>query len=156
MTDTGRRLLTASIWAGVGAATITLFGVFFATLVSPDFWWTTHALSDLGSLASDSTTATPTTRLLFNGGLIAGGVVGLGFDPALLVARRNVVELLGVGAAGLTLVAMGLIGVFPLPRDLHTPVDDFDSLVPQLPAGSAERAAAALRTDVEALLDGGG
>lgn len=117
--STERRLLAASTWAGVGAPTITVVGIFLATLVSPDFGWTANALSDLGSRAPDATAATATTRLLFNGGLIAGGLVGLGFGPALLVAHRNIVELLGVGLAGLTLVAMGLIGVFPLPTDEH-------------------------------------
>jgi hypothetical membrane protein len=121
-TGTERRLLAASTWAGVGATTITVVGILLATLVSPDFAWTANALSGLGNRAPDAPVATATTRLLFNGGLVAGSLVGLGFGPALLVAHRNLVELLGVGLAGLTLVAMGLIGVFPLPTDQHFPV----------------------------------
>lgn len=117
--DTEWRLLAASTWAGVGAPTIAAVGIFLATLLSPDFAWTANALSDLGSLAPDAAVATPTTRVLFNGGLVAGGIVGLAFGPALFVARRNPVELLGVGIAGLTLVAMALIGVFPLPTEEH-------------------------------------
>jgi hypothetical membrane protein len=117
--ETERRLLSASTWAGVGAPAITVVGILVATLLSPDFGWTANALSDLGSVAPDATAATATTRLLFNGGLLAGGIVGLGFGPALLVAYRNLVELLGVGLAGLTLVTMGLIGVFPLPTEEH-------------------------------------
>jgi len=111
------RLRRASVVAGGLAPVLTLGAILAATLLSPSFSWTANALSNLGG--REAAVATPTTRLLFNDGLILGGLVGLGFGPALLAARRNVVELAGVGLFGLTLVAMALIGVFPQHRDPH-------------------------------------
>ncbi|MFB6084588.1 MAG: DUF998 domain-containing protein [Halorientalis sp.] len=115
MTDTAERV---SAWAGLVAPFLSLGGVVLATLVSPSFAWTVNALSDLGAL--DGPVATDLTRLLFNGGLIAGGLVALGFGYALYLAARNLVELAGIGLFGLTTLSMALIGVFPLPRDAHT------------------------------------
>ena len=59
---------------------------------------------------------------MFNGGLIAGGFVGLGFGYALVGAARNRIELVGVALFGLDLVALVLIGVFPQGTDPHVPV----------------------------------
>jgi hypothetical membrane protein len=109
--------LRVSVVAGVLAPVLTLGAIFAATLLSPSFSWTANALSNLGG--KYAAVATPTTRLLFNNGLVLGGLVGLGFGPALLAARRNVVELLGTGLFGLTLGAMALIGVFPQHLDPH-------------------------------------
>ena len=111
------RLRRASVAAGILAPVLTLGAILAATLLSPSFSWTANALSNLGG--RDAAVATPTTRLLFNNGLILGGLVGLGFGPALLAARRNAVELAGIGLFGLTVVAMALIGVFPQHRDPH-------------------------------------
>jgi hypothetical membrane protein len=110
-------LLGASVVAGILAPLVTLGAIFAATLLSPSFSWTANALSNLGG--ANAAVATPTTRLLFNDGLIVGGVAGFGFGPALLAARRNAVELAGAGLFGLTLAAMALIGVFPQHRDPH-------------------------------------
>ncbi|RXK49192.1 DUF998 domain-containing protein [Halorientalis pallida] len=114
MTDTAER---ASVWAGLAAPVLSLVGVLLATLVSPSFAWTGNALSELGGPADP--VATDLTRLLFNGGLIAGGVVALGFGYALLLTARNLVELAGIGLFGLTSLSMALIGVFPLPQAAH-------------------------------------
>jgi hypothetical membrane protein len=111
------RLRRASVAAGALAPVLTLGAIFAATLLSPSFSWTAKALSNLGG--PDAAVATPTTRLLFNNGLLLGGLVGLGFGPTLLAARRNAVELAGVALFGLTVVAMALIGVFPQHRDPH-------------------------------------
>lgn len=110
-------LYRVSVAAGAIAPLVALGTIFAATLLSPSFAWTANALSNLGG--KYAAVATPTTRLLFNNGLIVGGVVGLGFGPALLAARRNAVELLGVALFGASLVAMALIGVFPQHRDPH-------------------------------------
>ena len=107
----------ASVLAGALAPLVTLGAIFAATLLSPSFSWTANALSNLGGRSADA--ATPTTRFLFNNGLLLGGLLGFGFGPALLAARRNAVELLGVVLFGLTLAAMALIGVFPQHRDPH-------------------------------------
>lgn len=114
MTDTAER---ASVWAGLVAPVMAFLGVLSATLVSPSFSWTEHALSQLGGPTGP--VATDLTRLLFNGGLVAGGVVALGFGVALLRAARNRLELVGIGLFGLTALAMALIGVFPTPQPTH-------------------------------------
>ncbi|WP_336003254.1 DUF998 domain-containing protein [Halorientalis halophila] len=114
MTDTVDRL---SVWAGLVAPVLSMCGVLFATVASPRFAWTEHALSELG--AASGPVATELTRLTFNGGLIGGGLVSLGFGYALLRAARNRVELTGIGLFGLTAASMVLIGVFPTPRPVH-------------------------------------
>jgi hypothetical membrane protein len=114
MTDTAER---ASVWAGVIAPALSFVGLLLATLVSPSFAWTGNALSALG--APSGPVATDLTRLLFNGGLITGGLAALGFGYALLLAARNRVELAGIALFGLTSISMALIGVFPLPQPRH-------------------------------------
>ncbi|MFD1587583.1 DUF998 domain-containing protein [Halorientalis brevis] len=117
MTATADRV---SWGAGIVAPVVTLGAIFVATLLSPQFSWTGNALSNLGTTIS--TASTPTTRLVFNGGLIAGGFVGLWFGYALVGAARNRIELVGVALFGLVLVALVLIGVFPQGTDPHVPV----------------------------------
>ncbi len=114
MTDAAER---ASVWAGLTAPVLSFAGVLLATLLSPSFAWTGNALSDLG--APTGAVATDLTRLVFNGGLIAGGVVALGLGYALYLAARNLFELAGIGLFGFTSLSMALIGVFPLPQDAH-------------------------------------
>jgi hypothetical membrane protein len=107
----------ASVAAGFAAPVVTLGAILVATLVSPSFAWRRHALSELG--AATGAVATSATRVLFNGGLLVGAVVALGFGYALLRRRRNVVELVGIGCFGLVVIAQGLIGVFALPHPFH-------------------------------------
>ncbi|AQL41352.1 hypothetical protein BV210_00860 [Halorientalis sp. IM1011] len=114
MTNTVER---ASVWAGLLAPILSFGGLLLATLVSPAFTWTGHALSELG--APTGPVATDLTRLLFNGGLIAGGLVALGFGYALFLAARNLVELAGIALFGLTSISMAGIGVFPMPQAAH-------------------------------------
>lgn len=111
---------TVSCALGLAAAVVTLGGIALAAVVSPVFSVFTHALSDLG--AAGGPVSTPTTRLLFNGGLVAGAVLGVGFAPALLAGTRNAVEVGGALLFGPTLLAMGLVGVFPVPALWHVPV----------------------------------
>jgi len=114
------RVYRVSSWAGFLAPTITLGAIFLATLLSPSFSWTYNALSNLGGTLTEA--GTPTTRLVFNGGLVGGGLIGFGFAYALLSVARNRVELAGIGIFGLDLVSLVLIGVFPEQEPLHIPV----------------------------------
>ena len=96
---------------GTGGATVavTLVAIFVATLVSPAFSWTGNALSNLG--VTQTAAGTGLTVVLFNGGLILGGLLGVGFAVALW---RGAVSLAGRVTAfsfGLTVVFMGLVGV---------------------------------------------
>jgi hypothetical membrane protein len=114
MTDTAEQV---SVWAGLTAPVLSLVGVLLATVLSPSFAWTANALSDLG--APTDPVATDLTRLVFNGGLILGGIAALGFGYAMYLVARNLVELAGIGLFWLTSLSMALIGVFPLPQDAH-------------------------------------
>jgi hypothetical membrane protein len=107
----------ASSLAGVLAVVVALGSVLLATLLSPSFTWTGHALSNLGGRYHPASTST--TRLVFNYGLMAGGLLGSGFGYALYRAYRNRVELLGIVSFGVTLLFMALVGVFPQHRDPH-------------------------------------
>ncbi|WP_336022354.1 DUF998 domain-containing protein [Halobellus salinisoli] len=97
--------------AGPVGAIFTSSAILAATLLSPTFSWTESALSNLGVAAE------PFVALLFNGGLVAGAVIGLAYALALRPYSRT----LAVGYV-LSLLAMALVGVFPAGTDPHIPV----------------------------------
>ncbi|WP_049985449.1 DUF998 domain-containing protein [Halobellus rufus] len=97
--------------AGPVGAIFTSSAILTATLLSPAFTWTDSALSDLG-VAAD-----PLVALLFNGGLVVGAAIGLAYALAL----RPHSSALAIGYA-LSVLAMGLVGVFPAGTDPHFPV----------------------------------
>lgn len=105
---------------GAVAVALALGGIFVATVVSPSFAWGENALSDLG--VAWSAAGTDATVLAFNGGLIAGGVVGLALARALAATARTRAEHSVVVLFGLTVGLLGLIGVFPRGSPLHLPV----------------------------------
>lgn len=97
--------------SGPLGAVLTVGAILAAIALSPEFSWTASALSDLG--VGDDVAV----RLLFNGGLIGGGVVAVAYGLALRPHSAVV-------AAGyvLAVVAMALVGVFPAGTPLHFPV----------------------------------
>jgi hypothetical membrane protein len=105
----------ASALAGLAAPVASLGAIFLATLLSPTFSWTESALSNLGAPGEP-------TAPLFNGGLILGGLLALGFGPALWTASDHPLERAGIALFALTAVSLGLIGVFPLGTPEHFPV----------------------------------
>lgn len=107
-------------WAGVVAVAVTLGAVLAATIVSPAFQWDGNALSNLG--VTTTAAGTGLTVLLFNGGLIAGGLFGVVFAVTLYRAGSSLASRATGVAFGLTTVLMGLVGVFPQDRPLHFPV----------------------------------
>ncbi|GGN87747.1 DUF998 domain-containing protein [Haloarcula pellucida] len=109
----------ASGWAGVASVLLTNVATVGATVASPSFEWTGNALSDLGQPGTP--VATPVTTLLFDGGLVLGGLVGLGFAYTLWTAGENVVERLAVLPFAVALVGMAGVGVFPSSQPLHAP-----------------------------------
>jgi hypothetical membrane protein len=96
---------------------LTLGSTLLSTTLSPSFAWQSDALSNLGVTTTDA--GTTTTVLLFNGGLIVGGAVGAGFAAASYRRLTNRQDRAVVALAGLSLVLMGLIGVFP--QDVRGP-----------------------------------
>ncbi|WP_161973227.1 DUF998 domain-containing protein [Halostella litorea] len=111
MTDF-RRLAAAT---GLVAPVLAVGSFTLATTLSPTFTWSGAALSDMGRPSEP-------TYWLFNGGLVAAGVVGLPFTYALSSAARNAVHRAGVAAFAVAVACMGLVGVFHLPRAGHAAV----------------------------------
>jgi hypothetical membrane protein len=106
--------------SGAVAVGVTMVAILLATALSPAFSWTGNALSNLG--VTKTAAGTPLTAIIFNGGLVVGGVVGVVFAVAL---ARSLPTLGGrvVGLLfGLAMVTMGAVGVFPQNRALHVPV----------------------------------
>ncbi|ELZ26315.1 hypothetical protein C474_21501 [Halogeometricum pallidum JCM 14848] len=94
--------------AGPLGAVVALAGIAVAVALSPSFSWTASALSDLG--------VDPRTSLPFNGGLLVGGCLALGYVPALRDASRTV-----AATYALCAVAMAGVGAFPSDQPLHYP-----------------------------------
>jgi hypothetical membrane protein len=107
-------------WSGVVAVVVTIGSILAATVVSPGFSWQSNALSNLGVTSTE--VGTQTTVVLFNGGLVAGGVVGVVFGYALLRAATTRAEYAVIGLLAITLALMALVGVFPQGTGPHFPV----------------------------------
>lgn len=99
-------------WTAVVAAVVAFGAILTATFVAPWFSWTGNALSDLGH--HDRATAS-----LFNGGLIAAGLIGAVFPVWLVIDADAIVRRLGAAVVAATLVDLALIGLFPTPHGLH-------------------------------------
>lgn len=102
-------------WAGPVAIAIAFVGIIGSTLLAPEFSWTGNALSDLGARGQS-------TAPLFNWSLIVAGVVGLPFAWRVWIATERALQRVGVAVIAASLVAMALVGVFPLPAPAHGPV----------------------------------
>ncbi|MDZ7702273.1 MAG: DUF998 domain-containing protein [Halobacteriales archaeon] len=105
----------AAAWAGLASSVVGFGTILLATLVSPTFSWTASALSDLGAAGEP-------TAWLFNGGLIAAGVVGLPFGWALFATARGALERAGAAAFAGSVAALALVGAFPTGTPTHFPV----------------------------------
>lgn len=102
-------------WAAVVATVVAFGAILTATVLAPWFSWTGNALSDLGHHER-------ATAPLFNGGLIAAGLLGAVFPAWLVLERDGLLHRIGAAIVGATLVDLALIGVFPTPMDLHVTV----------------------------------
>lgn len=109
---------------GVVGPAVAATAILAATLVDPQFVWTNSALSDTGALPDGqsitwSFVGSSPQFLVFNGGLILTGVIGMPFSGVLWARSETLFQRLGVVAFGVALVALALVGVFHLPRDPH-------------------------------------
>jgi len=106
-----------AIYCGLLAPVVSLGSTGLSTVVAPasEFTWEAYALSDLGR-------ASARTFVLFNGGLLLGGLLGVAFAWPLWRHSRNLLERFGTVVFALAVVGLGLVGVFYLPHELHTPV----------------------------------
>jgi hypothetical membrane protein len=118
--DQNRRQL----YAGVLLPAILLIAPLLATLLAPGFKWTDNALSNLGRLpAGDSISLSLITNqpefFVFNGGLVAAGLVGLPFGKWLFDEATNHLKRAGACVFLLSMILLSSIGVFYIPHDLH-------------------------------------
>jgi len=102
---------------GVAAIVITFLGIFGAVALSPSFAWSENALSNLG--VASHAAGTETTVLLFNGGLILGGVLGIGFAVALALEEKHALRRLGATVFGVAMASMAGVGIFPQNQPFH-------------------------------------
>lgn len=105
---------------GALAAAVTIGCTLVATLVSPSFAWQENALSNLGVTATAA--GTTVTVVLFNGGLILGGLLGLVFCALLYRDATGRFHRIVAVLLSLTLGLMALVGVFPQDTAPHFPV----------------------------------
>lgn len=114
---TVRRLTLHAGPAALVVSALAVFGsVVLASWVVADwFTWTGHALSHLGE-------AGRATAPLFNYGLIVAGLLGVAFAGWVWTAAENRWHRLAALLLGLGLLNSSLVGVYPLPHALHTPV----------------------------------
>jgi len=89
-------------------APLVAFALIFSAIASyPEFSWTDNALSDLGVVEG-------ITSVLFNSGLILGGVLCVVFAAGLFVfLKKRIVGKLGAVIFVLASLALFAIGVFP-------------------------------------------
>jgi hypothetical membrane protein len=77
-----------------------------AIVYSPQFSWTGNALSDLGVQEG-------VTAILFNSGLIIGGILALVFVSGLFVLQKIILGRIGVFIFVLAALALMAVGIFP-------------------------------------------
>jgi len=105
----------AGVWLGVLGIAASFVGIAVAMSLAPWFSLTGNALSDLGASGRASAPA-------FNGGLLLGGLLGVGFAARLWPEAPGPAGRLGVVLIAAALGALALIGVFPTPHPYHLPV----------------------------------
>lgn len=98
---------SVATYCGFAGATVSLGAIVLATIVAPaeTFTWQRRALSDMGRYGAP-------TFFLFNGGLIAGGLLGLPFAWRLWIESRNALERVGIVLLALAVGGMIGVGVF--------------------------------------------
>ncbi|MGQ3412293.1 DUF998 domain-containing protein [Natrinema sp. LN54] len=98
---------TIATYCGIAGPIVSVGAIVLATIVAPSetFTWQGRALSDMGRYGAP-------TFPLFNGGLIAGGLLGLPFGWRLWIASRNALERVGTALLALTVAGMIGVGVF--------------------------------------------
>lgn len=110
--------------AGLVAPLVALASVLLATLLDPSFTWTGSALSHTGELPPGRSVSLGLfvdrpSFLVFNGGLVTAGLVGLPFAWLLYADATHSMERSGALSFGLALASMVAAGVFYLPQGYH-------------------------------------
>lgn len=111
--------------------------VLVATFVDPRYSWVTRSLSSMGESTGLGLLAVGDPNqlawVLFNGGLFAGGLLGLPFVALLLLEGRNRLERVGAAWFGFALVCMAGVGVAFIESDAApAPFDELHFLFASL------------------------
>lgn len=114
----------AATACGIVGPLVAAVGILAATAVDPSFQWAASALSDTGAHAPGQAVDPSFLRsnpefLLFNGGLVLTGSIGLPFAWSLWDGADHWVQRAGAVWFALAMLAMALVGVFHLPHSLH-------------------------------------
>jgi hypothetical membrane protein len=131
------RLRRTLAYFGIAAPAVSLGLVFLTTLVDPKYSWATRSLSSMGESTGLGLLAIGDPNqlawLLFNGGLFAGGLLGLPFVALLWLDARNRPERVGAAWFGFALLCMSGVGVAFLESDAApAPFDQFHFLFASL------------------------
>jgi len=97
---------------GLAAIVVAFGGVVYAMFAAPWFSPLYYALSDLGARGV-------VTAPIFNGALMVGGALGVGFVAAVLTDTDNPIRQAGGIFGLLAMLFMALVGVFPIPSPVH-------------------------------------
>jgi len=108
--DPARPLVPPSL--GLAAVVVAFGGVVYAMFAAPWFSPLSYALSDLGARGV-------VTAPIFNGALLVGGALGVGFVVSVLADTDNPIRQAGGIFGLLAMLFMALVGVFPIPSPFH-------------------------------------
>lgn len=111
------RLRRVVPWIGLLAVVVTVGSIGLGIALSPAFDPTGNALSNLGVV--DHPAGTTTTALVFNGGLMIGGVLGAAFGVSVATLVSHPVQRVGGVVFAVALLSMGAVGVFPQNHPYH-------------------------------------
>lgn len=112
-----RQIRTAVPWLGVAAVALTFAAIGLAIALSPAFALTENALSNLGD--AGDLAGTGTTELVFNGGLILGGILGVGFGLGLALLADGLLERIGAAVFAVAMASMAGVGLIPQDQSYH-------------------------------------
>ena len=94
-----------STFSGILCPIVSYFCIFLAISKAPWFRWEENALSDLGAHTGSD--------VIFNGGLIIGGILLLVFAVWLIFYFEDIIAKIGSFILSIDSIALSLIGVFP-------------------------------------------
>ncbi|MDZ7745619.1 MAG: DUF998 domain-containing protein [Halobacteriales archaeon] len=103
-----------SVAVGVTGVAISFVAILAAVASATWFSWAGNALSDLGVSAG-------VARPIFNYGLIATGVIALGFAPALWRTAETLPHRIAVVPFVIAMLGVAGVGLFPSDQPLHAP-----------------------------------
>jgi|GEM_PF-1469804 len=109
------RLRRTLAYFGFAAPAVSIGLILLSTFVDPKFSWASRSLSSIGEATGLELLAVGSANqlgwVLFNGGLFAGGLLGLPFVALLFVDGRNTLEKVGALWFGFGLLSMAGVGI---------------------------------------------